>query len=57
MDIDRQETPGWEENDCCQKCDAPFFWNVRKIWESKTMGVRQVRMIEKYRKKQWVYDR
>ena len=47
----------WEENDCCQKCDAPFFWNVRKIWESKTMGVRQVRMIEKYRKKQWVYDR
>ncbi|XP_052058236.1 WD repeat and FYVE domain-containing protein 2-like [Mytilus californianus] len=41
MEADRQETPGWEESDICQKCEAPFFWNVRKIWESKTMGVRQ----------------
>ncbi|XP_074657477.1 WD repeat and FYVE domain-containing protein 2-like [Tubulanus polymorphus] len=41
MDIKRQETPEWAEGDHCQKCGTPFFWNLKKMWEEKTIGTRQ----------------
>ncbi|KAK2141247.1 hypothetical protein LSH36_1134g00024 [Paralvinella palmiformis] len=41
MDVKRQETPDWAESDMCQKCNSPFFWNVKTMWEMKTIGVRQ----------------
>ena len=41
MDIKRQETPQWVESDACQKCESPFFWNVKAMWQMKTIGVRQ----------------
>ena len=36
------QTPEWAEADACQKCDMPFFWNMKAMWEKKTMGRRQV---------------
>uniref|UniRef100_A0A7E4ZUI4 FYVE-type domain-containing protein n=1 Tax=Panagrellus redivivus TaxID=6233 RepID=A0A7E4ZUI4_PANRE len=33
--------PGWHEKDNCEICDAPFFWNVRVMWDRKTVGVRR----------------
>lgn len=36
------QTPEWTESDACQKCGSPFFWNVKSMWEQKTIGVRQV---------------
>ncbi|XP_056004187.1 uncharacterized protein LOC125660208 [Ostrea edulis] len=41
MDVKRIETPSWEESDVCQKCNTPFFWNFRRMWEEKTFGIRQ----------------
>ncbi|XP_038051172.1 WD repeat and FYVE domain-containing protein 2-like isoform X1 [Patiria miniata] len=41
MAAKRQETPEWEESDCCQKCSSPFFWNFKEMWTNKTLGVRQ----------------
>ncbi|XP_070538975.1 WD repeat and FYVE domain-containing protein 2-like [Ptychodera flava] len=41
MDIQRQETPEWADSDICQKCEAPFFWNFKKMWSEKTLGIRQ----------------
>ncbi|WAR27374.1 WDFY2-like protein [Mya arenaria] len=41
MDANRVETPEWDENDHCQKCEKPFFWNFRKMWEERTIGIRQ----------------
>nr|XP_022336138.1 uncharacterized protein LOC111132600 [Crassostrea virginica] len=41
MDVKRIETPSWEESDVCQKCNSPFFWNFRRMWEEKTLGIRQ----------------
>ncbi|XP_060073051.1 WD repeat and FYVE domain-containing protein 2-like [Ylistrum balloti] len=41
MDVKRIETPSWTENDSCEKCKAPFFWNVKKMWEERTIGIRQ----------------
>ncbi|XP_061194791.1 uncharacterized protein LOC133202951 [Saccostrea echinata] len=41
MDVKRTETPSWEESDVCQKCNSPFFWNFRRMWEEKTIGIRQ----------------
>ncbi|XP_050389786.1 WD repeat and FYVE domain-containing protein 2 [Patella vulgata] len=41
MDTKRIETPEWTESNICMKCEAPFFWNVRKMWEEKIMGNRQ----------------
>uniref|UniRef100_A0A0X3PB18 WD repeat and FYVE domain-containing protein 2 n=1 Tax=Schistocephalus solidus TaxID=70667 RepID=A0A0X3PB18_SCHSO len=41
MDARRQETPTWGEADLCQLCSTPFFWNVRKMWTDKAVGVRQ----------------
>lgn len=39
----RQETPSWVESDTCQRCNRPFFWNLRAQYEQKTIGLRQVR--------------
>jgi len=41
MDITRNETPVWKESDYCMKCQTPFFWNFRQMWEEKTIGLRQ----------------
>ncbi|KAL4220349.1 WD repeat and FYVE domain-containing protein 2 [Mactra antiquata] len=41
MAAQRIETPEWAENDHCQKCEKPFFWNFRKMWEERTIGIRQ----------------
>lgn len=41
MAAKRQETPEWQESDVCQKCNEPFFWNIKEMWNAKTIGVRQ----------------
>ncbi|CAH1781379.1 unnamed protein product [Owenia fusiformis] len=41
MDSKRSETPSWKDNDTCQKCGTPFFWNFKSMWEQKTIGLRQ----------------
>lgn len=38
------QTPEWLDSDSCQKCDQPFFWNFKQMWDSKKIGLRQVRM-------------
>ncbi|XP_038829447.1 WD repeat and FYVE domain-containing protein 1-like [Salvelinus namaycush] len=41
MDTPREEAPPWLDSDSCQKCEQPFFWNVKQMWDSKTIGLRQ----------------
>uniref|UniRef100_A0A4W3H9Z1 WD repeat and FYVE domain containing 2 n=1 Tax=Callorhinchus milii TaxID=7868 RepID=A0A4W3H9Z1_CALMI len=41
MDVKRQETPEWLDSDSCQKCDQPFFWNFKQMWDNKKIGLRQ----------------
>ncbi|XP_054871256.1 WD repeat and FYVE domain-containing protein 2 isoform X1 [Amphiprion ocellaris] len=41
MDGTRQETPEWLDSDSCQKCEQPFFWNFKQMWDSKKIGLRQ----------------
>ncbi|XP_037124371.1 WD repeat and FYVE domain-containing protein 1 [Syngnathus acus] len=41
MDTTREEAPQWLESDSCQKCEQPFFWNVKQMWDTKTLGLRQ----------------
>ncbi|KAG2462566.1 SYFB ligase, partial [Polypterus senegalus] len=41
MDIRREEAPQWQESDSCQKCEQPFFWNLKQMWDTKTLGLRQ----------------
>lgn len=41
MEAKRQETPQWSECDNCQRCNKPFFWNFRAMYETKTIGLRQ----------------
>ncbi|XP_071951193.1 WD repeat and FYVE domain-containing protein 2-like [Antedon mediterranea] len=41
MEAKRQETPEWVENDICEKCAQPFFWNFKEMWNKKELGVRQ----------------
>ncbi|XP_036760744.2 WD repeat and FYVE domain-containing protein 2 isoform X2 [Manis pentadactyla] len=41
MDVERQETPEWLDSDSCQKCEQPFFWNFKQMWDSKKIGLRQ----------------
>ncbi|XP_029426415.1 WD repeat and FYVE domain-containing protein 2 isoform X2 [Nannospalax galili] len=41
MDVERQETPEWLDSDSCQKCDQPFFWNFKQMWDNKKIGLRQ----------------
>uniref|UniRef100_A0AAR2LVG8 FYVE-type domain-containing protein n=1 Tax=Pygocentrus nattereri TaxID=42514 RepID=A0AAR2LVG8_PYGNA len=28
-------------HDSCQKCEQPFFWNIKQMWDTKTLGLRQ----------------
>jgi len=32
----------WHESDECEKCSSPFFWNLKLMWEAKSIGGRQV---------------
>lgn len=41
MDTTRQEAPQWLDSDSCQKCEQPFFWNIKQMWDTKTLGLRQ----------------
>lgn len=41
MEAKRKENPDWKESDFCQFCKKPFFWNVKAMWEFKTVGKRQ----------------
>ncbi|KAL0973369.1 hypothetical protein UPYG_G00202550 [Umbra pygmaea] len=41
MDTPREEAPQWLDSDSCQKCEQPFFWNLKQMWDSKTIGLRQ----------------
>uniref|UniRef100_A0A8C0YD57 WD repeat and FYVE domain containing 1 n=1 Tax=Cyprinus carpio carpio TaxID=630221 RepID=A0A8C0YD57_CYPCA len=35
------QAPQWLDSDSCQKCAQPFFWNIKQMWDSKTLGLRQ----------------
>ncbi|XP_035767164.1 WD repeat and FYVE domain-containing protein 2 [Neolamprologus brichardi] len=35
------QTPEWLDSDSCQKCEQPFFWNFKQMWDSKKIGLRQ----------------
>lgn len=35
------QAPQWLESDSCQKCEQPFFWNIKQMWDTKTLGLRQ----------------
>ncbi|CAG06391.1 unnamed protein product, partial [Tetraodon nigroviridis] len=35
------QAPQWLDSDSCQKCEQPFFWNIKQMWDSKTLGLRQ----------------
>lgn len=37
-----EQTPEWLDSDSCQKCEQPFFWNFKQMWDSKKIGLRQV---------------
>uniref|UniRef100_A0AAR2KTS0 FYVE-type domain-containing protein n=1 Tax=Pygocentrus nattereri TaxID=42514 RepID=A0AAR2KTS0_PYGNA len=41
MDTQREEAPHWLDSDSCQKCEQPFFWNIKQMWDTKTLGLRQ----------------
>uniref|UniRef100_A0A8C5BSM3 WD repeat and FYVE domain containing 1 n=1 Tax=Gadus morhua TaxID=8049 RepID=A0A8C5BSM3_GADMO len=41
MDTQREEAPQWLDSDSCQKCEQPFFWNIKQMWDSRTIGLRQ----------------
>lgn len=36
------QTPEWVESDFCQRCNRPFFWNLKAMYDQKTLGFRQV---------------
>ncbi|KAH7699457.1 Protein WDFY-2 [Aphelenchoides avenae] len=33
--------PAWRDSDRCELCDVPFFWNLKVMWDRKTVGVRR----------------
>lgn len=41
MSSERLQTPDWKESDICEICRKPFFWNLKAMMETKTMGQRQ----------------
>uniref|UniRef100_A0A914VE22 FYVE-type domain-containing protein n=1 Tax=Plectus sambesii TaxID=2011161 RepID=A0A914VE22_9BILA len=41
MAAHRLETPAWQSSDACQRCESPFFWNLRAMWDKKVVGLRQ----------------
>uniref|UniRef100_A0A3Q3SQV3 WD repeat and FYVE domain containing 2 n=1 Tax=Mastacembelus armatus TaxID=205130 RepID=A0A3Q3SQV3_9TELE len=40
-DVFFEQTPEWLDSDSCQKCEQPFFWNFKQMWDSKKIGLRQ----------------
>lgn len=41
MDAKRLEAPHWLDSDSCQRCNRPFFWNLKAMYETMTIGLRQ----------------
>ncbi|XP_030875991.1 WD repeat and FYVE domain-containing protein 1-like [Leptonychotes weddellii] len=41
LDFLLPQAPQWLESDSCQKCEQPFFWNIKQMWDTKTLGLRQ----------------
>ncbi|XP_065316129.1 WD repeat and FYVE domain-containing protein 2-like isoform X2 [Gordionus sp. m RMFG-2023] len=41
MTVPRKEPVSWRENDFCENCKIPFFWNFKSMIEGKIIGVRQ----------------
>ncbi|XP_024141878.1 WD repeat and FYVE domain-containing protein 2 isoform X1 [Oryzias melastigma] len=41
MNVTREETPEWLDSDSCQKCEKPFFWNFKQMWDRRRIGLRQ----------------
>lgn len=41
MNAHREETHSWSNSDCCQRCERPFFWNFKTMYETRTFGLRQ----------------
>ncbi|KAF1669031.1 WD repeat and FYVE domain-containing protein 1, partial [Aptenodytes patagonicus] len=41
MFCNEHRAPQWLESDSCQKCEQPFFWNIKQMWDTKTLGLRQ----------------
>lgn len=41
MNVEREETHSWSDSDTCERCQRPFFWNFRTMYETKTFGLRQ----------------
>lgn len=33
--------PAWRDSDKCEICDAPFFWNLKVMWDRKVVGYRR----------------
>lgn len=38
MNAMRKEVPAWVENNNCQLCSRPFFWNFRSMMDQKQIG-------------------
>jgi WD40 repeat protein len=41
LNAKRIMAPAWRDSDKCELCDVPFFWNVKVMWDRKTVGVRR----------------
>jgi WD40 repeat protein len=41
LDAKREPPVKWHESDECEKCSSPFFWNLKLMWDAKTIGGRQ----------------
>jgi len=41
MGVEREETADWNDSDCCQLCNRPFFWNFKAMYDQKQIGLRQ----------------
>lgn len=35
----REVTPAWANSDICQRCDQPFFWNVKEMWQRRVRAM------------------
>lgn len=41
MEAQRKQIVEWNESDKCEICGNPFFWNVRMMWDIRSLGGRQ----------------
>ncbi|KAI1702127.1 FYVE zinc finger domain-containing protein [Ditylenchus destructor] len=41
LKANRIMAPAWRDSDKCELCDAPFFWNLKVMWDRKIVGVRR----------------